>query len=138
MSAHPYIVRRDTMEKLLSELEAKTKENPENENVKLDKQVTKLLKTINGGDFREPPDHSWLAEFPNWTTVCIACRYANITGWDMPPSRIIQGYLPNNDKAWLSDFRSKWDGLRVLYTTSGEDLLNLLKAPTKTFDTLRF
>lgn len=126
---HPFLTRRDAMWKLLSDLETILQENPETNHDETDKEVTKLLKTINSTDFEEPPDHSWLTKFPVWETVCVACRYANTAGWDMPCSRTIQGYLPNNEKVWLGEFRSKWDDLRVLDSTSGEDLLNLVKAP---------
>ena len=119
--------RRDAMWTLLSNLEMQG--NSESNHDNTDKEVTNILKSIDSRDFREPPNHSWIAKFPVWETVCIACKYANLAGWDMPPSRIIQGYLPNNEKGWFKEFRIKWDGLRVLDTTSGEDLLNLIKAP---------
>jgi len=130
MEKHAFLIRRNAMYKLLSDLQyynLAVKENLKTKHGNADEQVTTLLKSITSRDFREPPGHSWLAKFPVWETVCVACRYANITGWDMPHSRIIQGYLPNNDKEWLDIFHIKWDALRVLDTTSGEELLNLLK-----------
>ena len=115
------------MWKLLSDLEENPWINIQGFSSKSDKKVTKLLKTIDSRDFKKPPDHSNLVKFPVWETVCVACRYANIAGWDMPPSRTISGYLPNNESVWLGEFYIKWDDLRVLDSTSGEDLLNLLK-----------
>lgn len=121
------IERRDKMWRLLTKLIERLKNNPEHDD--LDAEVTLLLKSIAAAEFRDPPNHSFLVEYPVWETVCVAAEYGSIVGWGIPRSHRIQGYLPNDDAIWLVKFRSKWDDLRQMETTTGAELLHLLMSP---------
>ena len=115
------------MWRLLTKLIERLKNNPEHDD--LDVEVTSLLKSITAAEFRDPPNHSFLVEYPVWETVCVAAEYGSIVGWGIPRSHRIQGYLPNDDASWFDKFRATWDVLRQLETTTGADLLHLLMAP---------